>query len=185
MLRKSKSFGLIETLIACGILMMVAGGTTTLGVLSVHGTVVAKHKTEAYNIAQEAMEKIKGTRDWVWDNWSETGGVTWDNFWNGTIPGSDNDFSDIRNSLSKSLGGKCVFIDHNTGVLQEAACGGSGLGLEFTRAVSDPIDVSADIFGSGVTDRAYKITVTVSWLDYGQTHSVSLTSYLTNWKPRY
>lgn len=176
MYNKSKSFGLIETLVACGILVMVSAATTGLGIMAIHGTVVAKHKTEAYNIAQDAMEKIKGGRDWVWNNWSEANGITWANFWAGTAAMS-NDFTDTEADLESN----CVFISHDTGVLTEAACTSTNLGLRFTRTIS-----RSDVSISGVgANNAYKVAVTVSWSDYGQPYSVSVTSYLTNWKLRY
>ena len=181
MLSKSKSFGLIETLIACGILVMAAGATTGLGVLSIHGTVIAKHKTEAYMIAQGAMERIKGARDQVWENWNtNTGGPVWDRFWNNSpdIDGNDNEFNEIKINLE----GKCVFINHDTGALTEAACTTNPPpGLKFQRFITkDAVDSSGIPSGN-----IYKVTVRVEWSDYGQTQSVSLVSYLTNWKPRY
>lgn len=180
---KKSAFGLIETMIACGLLIMVFGATSTLNVLSTHGTVIAKHKTEAYNIAQGAMEKIKGARDWVWETWNEAGaGATWDKFWDDSsnIVGSDNEFSEIKSNLESN----CVFIDHNTGALTEAACTTSPApGLKFTRSV---VKAAVNTTSWGVpSNNAYKVTVTVSWSDYGQTKSVSIVSYLTNWKPRY
>uniref|UniRef100_A0A7V3J926 Uncharacterized protein n=1 Tax=candidate division CPR3 bacterium TaxID=2268181 RepID=A0A7V3J926_UNCC3 len=184
MLSKSKSFGLIETLIACGILMMAAGATTALGIISVHGTVLAKHKTEAYMIAQDAMERIKGARDQVWEKWNEADGITWQKFWDNATGdfeitrGVPDEFPEIQSALAS----QCVFINHDTGALTEAACTTNPPpGLKFQRFITkDAVDSSGIPSGN-----IYKVTVRVEWSDYGQTQSVSLVSYLTNWKPRY
>ncbi|MCX6806954.1 MAG: hypothetical protein NT135_02440 [Candidatus Berkelbacteria bacterium] len=189
MLRKSKSFGLVETLIACGILVMVTGATTSLGILAVHGTIGAKHKTEAYNLAEDALEQIKAGRDKVWENWGEnSGGATWTRFWDqggdpqNNITGILNEFTEIKDDFNS----KCVFINHEDGVLTEADCSSSTSGLKFTRNIEDPIDVSVVIgFPTGTTGRAYKVKVTVSWPDYGQTESVVLSTILADWKARY
>jgi len=187
MLGKSKSFGLIETLIACGILMMAAGATTALGIISIHGTVLAKHKTEAYMIAQDAMERIKGARDQVWEKWDEGRNITWQKFWDDTTgdfgftSGVPDEFPEIQSALAS----QCVFINHDTGVLTEAACDSTTSGLKFTRVIDNKVDVSGQMGFPNNSGRAYKVTVRVEWSDYGQTQSVSLVSYLTNWKPRY
>src|SRR5215212_6889631 len=118
---QSKAFSLLETMIGSAILIMVFAAMVNLGVISIRGSILARDRTEAYLIAQAAMEEIKGMRDWVLNNWDETeGGPTWERFWDNSsnISGSDNEFLEIRNRLQTN----CVFIDHQTGSLQEADC---------------------------------------------------------------
>lgn len=182
MFKKSKSFGLIETVVAVGILSIVVGSISTLGVTTIHGTVIAKHKTEAYFIAQDAMEQVKGKRDWVWENWSEASGITWQNFWTDIPGGSQSDPRDF-NDLRDRLNNQCVFISHVTGAIDEVSCSSPiSNTLKFTRMVSEPGEVAI----SGVPDGiSKKVTISVVWEDYGVERSVSVISYLTDWQPRY
>jgi len=180
-----KGFGLIETIVAVGLLSVVTASITALGVTTVHGTVIAKHKTEAYFIAQDAMEQIKGARDWVWDNWSESedanNKITWQKFWDNsgfTGVNANRDFESIKNNLSS----KCVYINHGNGDLTEQDCNiplPSYLMFEREITKEDIIIQNTDE-GTGK-----KVTVSVIWKDYGVERSVFVTSYLTDWKPRY
>lgn len=178
----SKSFGLIEVVVAIGILLLIIGAVTTLGVLSVRGTVIARNRTEAYQIAQEAMEVIKARRDWVWDNWNEIAGVTWANFWDSTsnISGAFNEINEIKNNLESN----CLYIDHSTAALSETSCSTSSppSGTRFTRSINFD-DVTSSV-SSALSGLIYRVTVTVSWNDY-YPQSISLTSYLSDWQPRF
>ena len=172
---QSKAFSLLETMIGSAILIMVFAAMVNLGVISSRSSILSRDRTEAYLIAQDAMEQIKGMRDWVLNNWSEaSGGPTWARFWDdpSNINGSNNEFSEIQNQLVSN----CVFIDHQTGNLQEASCSTQLSGLKFKRDITkDPLSASNE----------YKVTVKVSWNELGQERSVVLVSYLTDYKPRY
>jgi|GEM_PF-4173051 len=172
---QSKAFSLLETMIGSAILIMVFAAMVNLGVISSRSSILSRDRTEAYLIAQDAMEQIKGMRDWVLNNWSEaSGGPTWARFWDDSsnINGSNNEFSEIQNQLVSN----CVFIDHQTGNLQEASCSTQLSGLKFKR------DITKDSLLAG---NEYKVTVKVSWNELGQERSVVLVSYLTDYKPRY
>jgi len=173
MLKTSKSFGLIETLTACTILIMVAGGAITLSTMNFQGNVISEHQTEAENLAQEMIETVKGVVEAQNDQWSSE---FWDD--DSNIDGDNNEFSEIKSNFENN----CVFINHNTGQLQEADCSSSDLGLKFTRNLEKE-DVSSSL--SLDSEQAYKITAEVTWSDYGRDRSVSISSYLTDWQPRY
>lgn len=160
---RSSAFGLIETLIAVAILTMVSGAATALLVISVHGSVLSKHKTEAYNLAQEAMEKIKAERENHFKDFSD---------WIG------------KNYLVGSPKTDFIYINHQTGeLIQSPTSLSPALGLEFKRELKNERDVSSTL-GLPLTN-AYKFKVTVTWSDYGRQNATEVISYLTNWKPRY
>jgi len=171
---QSKAFSLLETMIGSAILIMVFAAMVNMGVISIRSSILSRDRTEAYLIAQDAMEQIKGMRDWVLNNWNEaSGGPTWARFWDDSsnIDGLNNEFSEIQNQLVSN----CVFVDHQAGTLQEASCSTQLPGLNFKR------EITKDLLSAN----EYKVTVRVFWNEFGQERSVVLVSYLTEYKVRY
>ena len=182
--KKSRAFGLIEVLVACGLLVMVSAATTVLGVMSLHSSVISKHRTEAYMLAQDVVEQVKGSREWTYQNWSESGSqaYTWNSFWATSTFG----FQNIRTDINTNY--QYVCINHSGGgrgavVTTSASPCATGT-LQFTRLLSDKTDVSELLGFTANSGKAYKIIATVSWNDYGQTQSVQVSSYLTDYKAR-
>lgn len=168
MKKRNRAFGLIETLIACAILIMAAGAATSLSLISVQSNVISRDQTEAYNLAQEAIEKIKAEREHHWPDfryWVEKG-----------LPTAE---------IAKT---KFFYINHQNGKVfgPYDAPQTNFSGTEYKREVK--IEALKDnLTTPSLNEKTEfrKITVTVSWLEYGQNRSISLSTFLTNWKPMY
>lgn len=61
-----KGFGLLEVLLATAIFIVVIGSMVTLNQMSVRNAVLANHRTQAYNLAEDALESIRELRDTNW-----------------------------------------------------------------------------------------------------------------------
>ncbi|OGD65621.1 hypothetical protein A3F08_01095 [Candidatus Berkelbacteria bacterium RIFCSPHIGHO2_12_FULL_36_9] len=68
-----RGFGLLEVVVASGILMIVIGSSVTLSRMAIKNSVISLERVQAYNLAQEGMEKMRQIRDSNWiDNNSST-----------------------------------------------------------------------------------------------------------------
>jgi type II secretory pathway pseudopilin PulG len=65
-LRHHKGFGLLEVLLATTIFMVVIGSMVTLNQMAVRNAVLANHRTQAYNLAEDALETVRQMRDTNW-----------------------------------------------------------------------------------------------------------------------
>jgi len=194
---ESSAFGLIETLLACGVMIMVAAASASLGLVSLRGTTIAKHKTEAYMLAQEAMEQIKYERDSFWnnENWASSQPQDWGYFW------TEESCSTCFKMLAKNINEKCIYINHLTKDVQARRCneklpkgavryqltvGTEGVPLT---NLGDYININKEDITyfdtSNQIYNLYRVTVRVTWMDYGQPQEVTLASYLGDWKARY
>ena len=61
--KSRKSFGLIETLIACAILIMIAGAVLAINVILNNNLQFTRERAHAYYRAMETIEAVRITRD--------------------------------------------------------------------------------------------------------------------------
>jgi len=79
MKKYSKGFGILEVLVAAGVLIVVIAGTAALANYSLRATVLASDRTMATQLAQEGIEKVREQRDTNWiDNDTGTSWSTLD-----------------------------------------------------------------------------------------------------------
>jgi len=145
------SFTLIEVVFAVGIILIFLGSLIAIFNVGTKNAVVSKHRLQAANLARGALEIAREVRDTA-----KVQGVNWNQIcW---LPNGDNyPLANCNNSghLGLKSGSEEVQYD----------------GVNFKRKIT-VINTSLDI---------KKITATVSWDDYGQSHSVTMVTYLTNY----
>lgn len=84
-----KGFGLLETVLAAGILTLVLAGVVSLGRISLRAATVNQTRTQAFQIAQEGLEGVRAIRD---TNVLDADRVTeWNKSLSGTGQGVDYD----------------------------------------------------------------------------------------------
>ncbi len=157
--KKQNGFTLIEVLIAAAIFVVFAGSIIALFTLNSKNVVVNKHRLEATNLAREGTElvwQIEETAKMRGDDWTDSS-KCW-----GIVNGN-------RYLVKGDPGSPC----ENTWILKD--------GVSDTIALSDTIPYTRVIH---IEDQgnAKKITVTVSWEDYGRPHQATEVTYLTKWQ---
>lgn len=171
-IRAQSGFGLLEVLLASGILALVVGGVIGLGNISVKNTVISADRTKAYNLAREDKEILKQMRDTRWinqrvDNWND-------------------DFLQI--GLSKTC-----HIDCSSGtctLVSGAKTDPPQDNIDFTHEItfeSMDDDTVSSLTDNGVDNtgnsRIFKAKVKVSWQEYGRSWSVEMPVYFSDWMP--
>lgn len=74
----SNGFGLMEVLVASGILIIVISGTVALSNYSIRSTIISADRTIATQLAQQRIEQIRKSRDTMWiDNDHNTNWAGW------------------------------------------------------------------------------------------------------------
>jgi len=189
-MKKKKAFGLIETLIACAILIIITGAVLSLNVIVSNNIFFAKQRSVAFNLAQDGIEAINQIRDTnLIDGLSAT-------TWNTLVC---NQSSTIPLSVPNK-NGSSVYIQKAG---QFSACYGSAArrltlvpstdgngeeitieGVTFKRKITfEPSGVDPQITDSAVTeDNALRATVTISWIQNGKQKEIELKKLFTNWK---
>ena len=76
-LAKKRAFGIVETMVAVGILVMVMGTSISLARYSVGASSDSQVRVVAYNLARWKIEEIRRSRD---TNWM-TSGSSWQKDW--------------------------------------------------------------------------------------------------------
>lgn len=151
-------FTLIEVLIAAAIFVIFAGSIIALFSLNSKNVVVNKHRLEATNLAREGIElvtQIKQTASARGQDW--TGGC-----WKIDV-GTKILVKDNSNPV----------CDPNTWRLID--------GANDSIALPDTIPYTR-VINIGDESGAKKITVTVSWSDYGIDREATEVTYLTKWQ---
>jgi len=194
--RFSRSFSLIEAVIACGILMMASAATAAVAVVSIHGSVVNKHKAQATMLAQDVISQFIMQRETNYQS-----NVNWDDGFNGP-------------TLKTKFDNYCVFYKFTdstllSGVFDNLCSTLAPDYLKFQRTVTldkmqfcesyppcvDPSCSGAfpnpfkcvgnTVLNPDFSNKTYKLTIIVTWSDYGQTQSVKIITLLTDYKPKY
>jgi len=185
----SRAFGLIETLIACAILIIITGALLALNVVITNGVLFSKQRAQAYNLAQEGIESVKQIRNTNYlDGDSRTN-------WNSLVCKQDATpliqapnlsgtyiVSSTATTYCSSLQ-RFFLIPRNTG--ENVSLDGSVFNRKITFQESglDPKIYSSTEADIDITEEnAIRIIVTVSWTSSGRDQQIQLKSVLTNWK---
>ncbi len=160
-----KSFTLIEVVFAVGIIVIFLGSLIALFNVGSKNMVVSAHRLQAANLARGAVEAAREVRDTA-----KLQGVAWtgspltvnmgNNCWlpEAKAPNYDHPVSSTDPTCGYRLG---LVAGSDTAPYNS---------VTFTRQIN--IITSGDI---------RTVTATVSWTDFGQPHSVIVTTYLTNY----
>ena len=161
-------FSIIEILVVTTVLIGVMGALIGFAVFSLGATISYKQTAQATSLAQEGMEAMRNFRD----------AIAWDN----NDSGNEYDGLGIMALATPYYPRKSLDNPPKWQFIQ----GTETVGI-FTRSVSfvnGQRNAQQDLVESGGTSDSdtKKVTVQVSWLEASRQHSVSITSYFTNWK---
>jgi len=187
--RFSRSFSLIEAVIACGILMMASAATAAVAVVSIHGSVVNKHKAQATMLAQDAISQLIMQREKNYqtsDNW-DFGFVNKQNSINNICIGYKFTNSSYGAGFCGTLASDYLeFKRIVTLTKMSFDCSPPNPACPCDSSFSDPFAcVGNTALTPDFSDKTYKVTIEVKWSDYGQEQSVKIITLLTDYKPKY
>lgn len=181
---KSKGFGIIETLVACAILILICGALLSINVIITRNIAFARSRAIAYNLAQEAIESGRQIRDSNLIDGVATS--NWDSFVCNTANSSfsrpttsKNNFYNISFALPNCYGTPRIYLIPSAN--EEPIKIG---GITYTRKIHfldsgvDPVVVSTDV----TNENAIRMVAEVSWNQNGSGRSVEVSELLTNWK---
>lgn len=154
-LKNQKGISVIEIIVCLAIIMITFWSFAGIAQYSLKIQGQSKAKTEAINLASEAVEAVRSVRDESWDNISsllletEYYPVISENKWILTLidPGI------INGTYSRSIIIEKVYRDTSDDI--------SEMGTE--------------------DDQTKKVTAIVEWNDRGEAKQIDLSTYLTNW----
>ena len=184
--KTNRAFGLIETLIACAILIIVTGALLALNVIITNGIFFSKQRAQAYNLAQEGIESVKQIRN---SNFVDGNSNT---LWNSLVcvqgaspaiqaPSTTTTYIVSSGSFASCSSMNRIYLIPRTTLSQGDI---TIEGQTYNRAVFFQDSGLADILGTPAQTRqnAIRAIVTVTWIANGRDQSVELKSVLTNWK---
>jgi len=189
--KSKKSFGLIETLIACAVLMIIAGAVLTINVVLNNNIQFTKERAYATYRATGAIETVRNIRD---TNYVDSNADTQWNFFVCDLLGNkitapditDTDNSKFRITDSCNVSG---YEDRMFLILEPNLFAGvkpKSDGIEYDIYLSfKPSGINPDVKNGDtiVTDEnSIKVIATVEWSSRGQGHKVEVKEILTNWK---
>ncbi len=165
---KKNGFGLLEVLLATGLITILIGGAVVLGSVVFRNTQINQHKTQAMYLNQEAIEAIKQIQrtNWV----KQDPGVNWDDGLNaGTYTLPDNKLANVWELKSYDENKKLTLnnVDFHRKIT-----------IENVKTSQEMVDDSG--FRSG--DIIKKITAEVLWEDFGKLQSVKSQTLISDWK---
>ncbi len=156
-------FGILEALVASGIIAIFAGGVVILGNMALRSVVINKHRLQAAYLSQEGVELVKNIRDSNWVDENKNTG------WNSGIDDS---------------GGNSRYLDQDTTTDKwELISGDKTIILNkvsFTREIRITNPTNSDL-SDVLKERAADIEVKVRWDDYGKQRDVTINSTITDW----
>ena len=195
-MKKKKTFGIIEVLIACTILILICASIQFLNIVITNSILFAKQRTTAYYLAQEGIEAVRSIRDTnlvddsaLNTNWqSMVSGVTTpespsgynkfdvDKNYSLAYPtGTDNS----RYSLQENSGGEKIKADGTIDYTRKITFSDSN--LAGTDSNLDP-DLISGLTSEQIGANSTKVTAKVSWNFRGKEQTVEVSEILTNWK---
>jgi len=149
-------FGLLEVIIASGVLIMVITSSVALSRMAIRSNVVSLERVQAYNLAQEGIEKVRQVRD---TNWVDKDPVT-----------------DWKTNLLPTTNPETVPLNNKdfTRTISIADITDTELGTNLlTYGITN------------TQDTIKKVNVTVAWKEYDIDWKIDLVTYLTDWKAKY
>lgn len=174
--KKNLGFGLLEVVIATGILTLVITSSLALSRMAIKSSVVSLERVQAYNLAQEGVELVREIRDSAWiDNNKDT---TWNNVLGSEGNSGPYSLSNSFNHWILQLGQEEITLDSKQ-FKREI----------FIENVDPNSDVSSQLSDSGISntngEQLKKITVKVRWEEYNSLWTINVASYLSNWRPQF
>ncbi len=156
-LNKTKGQGLVEILVAIGILTIISVSALALAASSLKMAILSEEKMQATNLAQQAIEVVRNIRD---NNWKD--GNPWDNSF------TTNGWYKVE---YKNIESKWIVSPISPPPSADIIDG------RFKRMILIQ-NISA---GNPSNVPAKEIMVLIKWRS--DTKEIKLTSYLTDWKP--
>lgn len=152
---QNKGFGLLEVVVTIGIVTIFLLGIIQLLNFSLTNVRNNENQSQATNLATEAIEITRQVRDMDWSSFSSLD--------------TDNPLHPAY-GMEWSLTANCDTVDIYT------RC------IDLDRVYRD--DVTGDLVESGGTEDSdsRKVKATISWTERGDTKSVEIQTFLTNWK---
>jgi len=197
-LKNKKAFGLIETLVACSILIIITGALLAVHILTTNNISYVKHRAQAYNLASEGIESVRQIRETNLVDGQQL--TSWDSLVCASSVFSKPEFSNLDDNDVSNDKVYSVFVNQGacsslTPIprkflkLQNEGEKISIGGITYTRKITfrssgvDPYVVAPAGQGQATTENnAFRVNVEVSWTLNGQNRSVSVSELLTNWK---
>lgn len=160
----SSAFGLLETVIAIGILALFITSIIALTTISSKNVITSKHRLQAANLAREGLEAVTQIRDTA-----KLKGISW---------------SDIT---ADADGTKCFAINGSVTQVQQLTtpCEGNSIrmapGLQTITDQGGNVNYERTITVNVLSSDLLKLNSHVVWKENGSNKDVSLTTYLANW----
>jgi len=183
--KSRKSFGLIETLVACAILIMIAGAVLAINVILNNNLQFTRERAHAYYRAMETIEAVRIIRDTNYVDGDDS--TNWNslvcNNASGTIQipatnGTTKYYPNF-NCDAPGMNGKFFLfpISGNAGI------GRTSFGTDYTIYLTfEKSGINPDLDGGSLDDNSIKAVATVEWSSRGKSHKIELKEVLTNWK---
>ena len=164
-------FGILEALIASGIIAFFAAGIVVLGNMTLRSVVINKHRLQAAYLAQEAVEGLKNIRD---SNWLDKNpSTTWEQ---GLAEGEGLGLRLNAGKWERKSNPDSFDLELD----QDGNLNFNSLKQIFTREIKIT-KVRRNPADPGSPNIKANIGVRVSWQDYGRTRTVEINSILTDW----
>ncbi|MCX6812155.1 MAG: hypothetical protein NTW79_00840 [Candidatus Berkelbacteria bacterium] len=173
-----RSFGLIETLVACAILIILVGGLLILNITINNSVTFTRERAEAYYLAQEAVETMRQIRE---TNAIDSNPAT---AWNTFV--CDTQSQLVSPNFSQSYGvGTCQTLPARFFLTANNSGENISVGTQsFNRKISFAASGIDPAVGDQNTTNAnsLQIIVNVNWTMNGRPENIQLREVLTNWK---
>ena len=183
--KQNSGFGILEAIIASGIIALFSAGVVILGNISLRSVVINKHKLQASYLAQEAVEGLRVMRDTAWIDEKPT--TSWKEY----ITKSCSLIGGVYTCLGSisCTNGECgVFyspayqrwhlnptnIYYCSDLTTSASASGCAGGAIYTQKITIRPGVAPN-------DKTADVIVDISWKDYDKTRSVVINTILTDW----
>jgi len=192
--KKTRAFGLIEVLIACAILIIITGALLAINVMIMNDITFTRNRSEAFNLAQGAIESVRQIRDTNLTDGLET--TNWDTFVCQTanpplsrpaISSTDpKTFYKVRSDVFAA----CYGAGALTRIALVPPAGGEseivGVTLFTTVVYFETSGVDPTVDSSPNRDvteaNAIRVVARVNWIENGKSRQVEVKELLTNWK---
>lgn len=196
--RQQEAFSLIETIIAVSILALVLLFSITLGSVSLRNMVIKAETVQATTLARSQIEKVRNIRDNTWvnseyancsDRWacwvrpSHNTLVTTGEY---QLKGINNYYLSVEPAEIKQLiFGENSQVDYKASVRvsRVTRVGNEALlpiNLDNTSGPDEATNLT-----TGTNIKIYLVTSKVDWESYGRPYSITLSTYLSDWFPRF
>lgn len=186
-MKYSSGFGLLEVLIAAGILALIVGAAVALATSSLSNSVLSANRTVAGELAQEGVELVRQMRDTSYvDGPAVTSAAdvgqanAWSSYFNlAACLGAARTCGLAKDDLTK----RWSLVD---GLETIPVVSGVDATTTFTREIRlESVDALAATIPSnpgGVDPLALTVTSTVRWADRGRTLAATAATVLTDWR---